>query len=330
MGNTGALNASVATDPGARALDVAAALYRQMARLRIVSARMVALQRAGKIAFHTASLGHEAAIVGATLAARDADWVFAGRREWGAALVRGLPIAAYVHHAFGTADDPALGHSPPDHPPARSVRVVPASGVPSAHLPQAVGCAWAARMKQHDVATLALFGDGIAESGDFHNAMNFGGVFKVPCVLVARDAGASDKSVAYGVASARVSGADALEVLALVRMALARAAEGRGPTLVEAATLPLGDDLADAELSEARVLDLGEADPVARLRRILERERLFDPAAEEALARDVRAELDVAVASAERRGPPAPSSIFRDVYAEVPAHLAAQAASLEP
>ena len=77
-------------DPAFRgALADALALYRHMVTLRLVSARMVDLQRTEKIAFHAACLGEEAVIAGATLAAREGDWVFPGGREWGAAIVRG-------------------------------------------------------------------------------------------------------------------------------------------------------------------------------------------------------------------------------------------------
>src|SRR3954470_8328055 len=85
-------------------------LYRHMLTLRLLSARMVDLQRSEKVAFHASSLGEEAVIAGAAMAARAEDWVFPGVREWGAAIVRGLPIAAYVHHAFGSASDVAKGH----------------------------------------------------------------------------------------------------------------------------------------------------------------------------------------------------------------------------
>src|SRR4051812_8111797 len=105
--------------------DLRAVMLRHIARARLISARMVALQRAGKIGFHTSSIGEEAAIVGAALAAREGDVVFPGVREWYAALARGLDLATYVHHAFGSAEDPAKGHSPPDHPPARAFGVVP-------------------------------------------------------------------------------------------------------------------------------------------------------------------------------------------------------------
>ncbi len=223
----------------------AVALYRHMVTLRLVSARMVDLQRSEKIAFHASCLGEEAVIAAAALAARPNDWVFPGAREWGAALVRGLPIANYMHHAFGSSADPAKGHSTPDHPPARAYRVAPASGVAGAHVPQAVGAAWAAKIKKDDVATIAIFGEAASSSGDFHNAVNFAGVFKPAVVFVCRNDGRErfastrERAIAYGVASATVDGSDALAVLAVVRAALARAAEGKGATLIEAITHPI-------------------------------------------------------------------------------------------
>lgn len=331
-------------DPAFRgALDVATALYRHMVRLRVLSARMVELQRTEKVAFHASSIGEEAAIVGAALAAREGDWVFPGVREWGAAVVRGLSVAAYVHHAFGDAEDPAKGHAAPDHPPARRIRVAPASGVVGAHVPQAVGAAWAAKIRKDDVATLALFGDGATSTGDFHNALNFAGVFKAPCVLVCRNNGHAAgtptsrqtrsesfaaKAVAYGVASARVDGSDALAVLTLLREAVARAAAGKGATLVEAVVHPgeRGGALA-APLSPDGAKDplaISDRDPLVRLRKVLEREKLLDAAGHEALEREIRAEVDLAVAAAERAAPLTPETIFQDVYAEVPAHLRAQ------
>lgn len=321
----------------APAPDVAVTLYRHMVRLRLVSARMVDLQRTARIAFHASCLGEEAAIVAATLAARETDWIFPGAREWGAAIVRGVPIAAYVHAAFGSAADPAKGHQSPDHLASRRLRVAPASGVVGAHVPQAVGLAWAAKLKKDDVVAVALFGEGATSTGDFHNAMNFAGVFEAPCVLVCRNNGRAastpttrqtrsesfaQKALAYGVASAKVDGSDPLAVLALLRAAVARAADGRGATLVEVVTWP------PAQLAEgADALALGDADPIVRLRGVLERDEHLDAAAHEALVRETSAELEAAIAAAEAAGPPAARTIFEDVYAEVPRNLREEASS---
>jgi TPP-dependent pyruvate/acetoin dehydrogenase alpha subunit len=286
---------------------------------------MVALQRRGTIGYHASSIGDEAAIVGSVLAMRPGDWVFPGAREWYAALARGLPLATYVHHAFGSAQDPAKGHSAPDHAPARSHHVVPPSGVVGAHLPQAVGAAWAAKIAREDVAVLALFGAEVAEGGDFHNALNFGGVFKTPVVFVGRAAQGkrlADRAVAYGLANAQVDGGDALAVYSVVKAALARATEGKGSTLVEL-VMPSFPELAardDDAFASGDLVDLGAADPLTRLRRTVGNA--------DADIADVKRELDDAISAAERAGAPSPATIFENVYAGVPAHLAAQRRNL--
>jgi TPP-dependent pyruvate/acetoin dehydrogenase alpha subunit len=315
-------------------LDVGPAVHRHMVRARVVSARMVALQRSGRIGFHTSSIGAEAVIVGTALAARDGDWIFPSARDWYAALARGMPLETYVHHAFGSARDPAKGHASPDHAPARRFLVVPPSGVAGAHVPQAVGAAWAAKIKKDATCTVALFGDEVTDTGDFHNGMNFAGVFKAPAVFVCRSrpsANVADRAVAYGLASARVDGTDALAVLTVVRAALARAAEGKGATLIEAVCEPLpgAAKLDDGALASDDVLDLGDGDGLVRLRRALVREGVVEAGAAQSIAAAVRAELDAAIAAAEQAGPPMPESIFEDVYAGTPAHLAAQRRNME-
>lgn len=316
-------------------LDLGAALWRQMVRLRLLSVRMVELQREERVAFHAACVGEEAAIVGAVLAADHGDWIFPGMREWGASIVRGLPVGTYLHHAFGSALDPAKGHASPDHPPAAAHRIGPASGVVGAHLPEAVGYAWAARTRKASLAAVALFGDGASSTGDFHNALNFAGVFKAPCIFVCRNngrAGATpvarqtrvetiaEKAVAYGIATTPtpLCGSDAIAVAHVVRAARRRAAEGKGATLVEVVTEPLSFD------GHRDVLALGPADPIVRLRRALERESLLQVADADAFVTEVRAEIDRAVTEASSARPPTLDSMFDDVYAKVPPHLVAQ------
>src|SRR5438552_5295395 len=114
---------------GSEGLSVA---QRHMLRLRLLSARLTLLQRTEKIASHHASIGEEAVIVGAVLGAREQDWIFPGVREWGVGLVRGVPIAEYMHHAFGTRAARSKGHAPPDYVAVRKARIAPASGVPGA------------------------------------------------------------------------------------------------------------------------------------------------------------------------------------------------------
>lgn len=306
----------------------ARSLYAHALRGRLLSARMTFLQHAERVAFHAACIGEEVAITATAMALRESDWFFPGHREWAGALVRGVPTAAYVHQAFGTAGDAGKGHGSPDHPSSKTRRVVPASGVVGAHLVQAVGAAWAARMRKDDVVTVAMFGAAAAATGDFHNAINFAGVFNAPCVLVCRDhrsdpktALLTDRAAAYGVACASVDGADGLAVLDLVRAAVARAAEGKGPTLVEISTQRFTSLPEDWTAPELLALGSPGTDPVARLRAVAS----LDDAAHATLVAGIRAEIEAAVAGAEGAARPSFASIFEDVYAEVPAHLRAQA-----
>jgi len=263
--------------------DADADLTRHLRRARAISERMVALQREGRIGYHTASVGHEASVVGSVLAARASDWIFPSARDWYAALARGLPLAAYVHHAFGSARDPSLGHAPPDHAPARAFHVVPPSGIPGAHVLQAVGAAWAAKIRGDRTRAIAIFDGAVLAGGDLHNALNFAGVFRAPVVLVARsDEDPATRAVAYGLASARVDGGDAVAVRRAVTEALERS--DAGATLLHVTT--------------------ASRDPVP-------------PGVVDDLAR----ELEAAIAEAEAAGPPPRGSMFEHVYASVPAHL---------
>ena len=104
----------------------------------------------------------------------------------------------------------------------------------------------------------------------------------------------------------------------------ARAALGKGATLIEAVTTPLTG--LEQLPSGAELLRLGDTDPLAVLRRALEREKLLTASEDEAMARDIRAAIDAAVSDAERAAPPARATIFDDVYAALPPHLEAQKA----
>ena len=102
----GALRDDGSVDPThARGLsdELAVALYEQMVLARELDERLIALQHEGRIGFHSSAIGEEAAIVGAAAAMRDEDWLFLASREIAASLWRGMPLAAYVHHVFGTA-----------------------------------------------------------------------------------------------------------------------------------------------------------------------------------------------------------------------------------
>lgn len=322
-------------------------LYRNMVETRLLDERLTALQRQGRIGFHVGCLGEEAAILGSAFAMREQDWLFPCYREFGAALMRGLPFQRFIDNMFGNANDLAKGRQMPDHYTCRQAHWMSISSPVGTQITQAVGFAWAAKLKKQDVATLVYFGDGATSSNDFHSGMNFAGVFRVPTVFFCRNNGwaisvpterqtASEtfaqKAVAYGIAGVRVDGNDVFAVVSAVREALERAVRGEGPTLIEALTYRMGGHSTSDDPNAYRGSDALEAwadrDPIARLRRHLERRGLWNDGREDELKKKLEERLRSAVAVAESTPRPRVESLFEDVYARPTWNLEEQRAEL--
>ncbi|MCC6527342.1 MAG: thiamine pyrophosphate-dependent dehydrogenase E1 component subunit alpha [Polyangiaceae bacterium] len=323
------------------------ALYRAMVRTRVVDERAVALQRQGRIGFHIGSLGEEATIVGSAFALRPQDWLFPCYREFGAALLRGLPLERYFDNLFGNAGDLAKGRQMPDHWCDREHKLGSVSSPIGTQITQAVGFAWAARLRRDDVVALVYFGDGATSSSDFHNGLNFAGVYRTPTVLLCRNngwaisvpterqtasEGFASKGAAYGVHGVRCDGNDLFAVVRACRDAIARASRGDGPTLVEALTYRLsGHSTSDdpkAYRPEGEVARWSELDPIERLRAHLVARGQWGAPAEAALHAELAEEVRASLAAAEKKPAPALASMFEDVYAEPPWHLREQREAL--
>ncbi|MFO0617844.1 MAG: thiamine pyrophosphate-dependent enzyme [Polyangiaceae bacterium] len=330
------------TDPGVSPAD-ALALYRAMVRVRVLDDRLVTLQRQGRIGFHIGSLGEEASILGSAFALRENDWMFPCYREFGGALWRGMPLQRYVDNMFGNANDPAKGRQMPDHYCFRKAKVTSISSPIGTQITQAVGFAWAAKMKKDDVVTIAYMGEGATSSSEFHNAMNFAGVFKTPCVLFCRNNGwaisvpterqtasrtFAEKAIAYGMPGVRCDGNDIFAVIKVTREAVARAARGEGPTLIEALTYRIsGHSTSDdpkAYRPEAWLDPWKALDPIARLKRYVTLTCGMSADEDKAIEAEVDAELRAAIQVSEATAAPPLESLFEEVFATMPWHLEEQ------
>jgi pyruvate dehydrogenase E1 component alpha subunit len=318
-------------------------LYGWMVRTRIIDERLVTLQRQGRIGFHIGSLGEEATILGSAAAARKQDWIFPCYREFGALLLRGMSLQAYVDNMFGNGNDPVKGRQMPDHYSGKPFQFGSVSSPIGTQITQAVGFAWAAKMKKDELATLVYFGEGATSSNEFHNGANFAGVFKTPTVFLCRNNGwaisvpaskqsasktFADKAIAYGIHGVRCDGNDLLAVYKTTRDAIARAARGEGATLIETLTYRLsGHSTSDdpkAYRKDAEVESWRSKDPVTRLRGYLEKKGLWNGEKQTKLEEDVANELAECVKVAEKAAPPPLESMFEDVYGEMPWHLKEQ------
>lgn len=315
-------------------------LYRQMRRLRRLDERMMLLQRQGRIGFYGACTGQEAPPVAAALSARDTDWIFPALRESGALLARGFGLDALIAQLEGSSRDLGKGRQMPSHAFSREKRVVSWGTAVSTQLPQAVGAAMAARRKGSSDVMLAFCGEGATSHPDFHAALNLAGVFRAQVVFVCQNnqyaislpagrqtasATFAIKAQAYGIAGERVDGNDALAVHDAISVALERARQGDGATLLECVTYRLGahssSDDPSVYRSQAEESSWRALDPIERLGRHLSfGGRPADPTL---IDHEMDAEIDQVLAGAGA-GPPPVSTLFDDVYQVAPWHLLEQ------
>lgn len=323
-------------------------MYQWMLATRTVDARLVNLQRQGRVAFYGSIMGQEAATIASGMAAEACDWIFPALREGALSVVRGLSMEKAVAQFYGTALDDCKGRQMPCHPSFVSGHYVSMSSVIGTQIPQAVGAAMAAKMRRDPAVMLAYMGDGATSEPDFAAAMNFAAVYKAPVVLICQNnqwaisVPASKQSVsltfavkarAFGMEGVRVDGNDALAVYAATRRAVEKARRGEGPTFLELVTYRLlGHTTSDDPTryrNESEVEIWRQRDPLPRLRAFLTARGLWSDERDVAFVEQLTAEVQRAVEVAEQTPPPSVDSMFDDVYSTLPPHLREQRAELE-
>ncbi len=327
LDSDGHLDASLEPDLSGEQLR---AMYRAMLLGRRLDERMVRLQRQGRLGTFAPIKGQEASQIGSVVTLRPADWMVPSFRETAAMLWRGWPIETLLRFFAGYLEGGRPGPEQRDLPVTIPV---------ATQLPHAVGLAYAAQYKGDDAVVMAYFGDGATSEGDFHEALNFAGVWHVPVVFVCQNnqwaisvplkkqthaRTIAQKALAYGIPGLQVDGNDVLAVYAASREAVERARAGNGPTLIECVTYRLGmhttaDDPTKYR-AEEEVRAWERKDPLTRFAAYLGKKDLLD----EGLETAVDGEIAAAVARFEATGPADPLTIFDHVYAELPPHLRAQ------
>ena len=318
--------------------------YRTMLTVRAFDDVCLKLQRSGRIGFSIPNKGVEACQVGAASALEPTDWIFPSYRDFGMALYHGVTPTEMMHNMFGNDRDTARGRQMPVHFSFdKPIRFVSISSPLGTQIPQAVGAAYAMKLRGEKHVALASFGDGSTSTLGFHSGLNFAGVWKAPVVFLCQNNGyaiscptdeqtASEtfaiKAKAYGMPGVRVDGNDLLAMRQVTAEAVARARRGDGPTLIEAVTFRMGGHSTSDDPTRYVPKELVESwakkDPVARFERFLEKQKLWTKEQGEALYAAAVEQVTAAVKEAENTPPPKLESIFTDVYATVPQHLRRQ------
>ncbi|MEM4315755.1 MAG: thiamine pyrophosphate-dependent dehydrogenase E1 component subunit alpha [Nitrososphaerota archaeon] len=322
-------------------------LMRDMVVSRVFDEWMLHIHPMGRVSRYAPAEGQEASMVGSAHALTELDWIFPTYREFPVLIARGVPLVELEHRMFANERDILKGHEITLYGD-RNRRVVVGAGGVSLMAPVAVGLAMASQAKGEKSVSLVYMGDGATSKGDFHEAINFAGVFKppviffcqnnqwaisVPVKLQTKAETLADKAKAYGMPGVRVDGNDVMAVYTVVRRFVEEARAGGGPAFIEAFTYRIGPhttaDDPKRYRSEEEVRYWRSLDPLDRMRRYLLKKGLWSEELEREVIESFRDELRRATEEAESTEAARPRVVLEDVYSTLQWHIAEEIRELE-
>ena len=321
----------------ARDRDALVSLYRAMVLTRAFDAKAIALQRTGRLGTYPSCLGQEAVAVGLGAAMSPDDVLLPYAREQGAQFLRGVTPTELFLYWGGDERGSDFGGPREDFPICVPV---------ASQAPHAVGVALAFRLRGEPRVAVCVTGDGGTSKGDFYEALNVAGAWRLPAVFVvtnnqwaislprtAQTAATTlaQKAIAAGFSGEQVDGNDVIAVRDVVQRALTRTRDGAGPHLVEAITYRLSDhttaDNASRYRDDEAVGRHWREDAIARLRAYLTAAHGWTKDDEEATLASCASEVERAADQYLSMPPQPPEAIFDYLYEHLPADLAAQRAA---
>jgi len=311
-------------------------LHRVMLLSRRFDERMLSLQRQGRLGTFGPIKGQEASQVGAVAALEEKDWFVPSFREMGAEIWRGKELVNVLLSYGGFNEGGAMPQDATNLPVAIPV---------ASQLPHAVGIAYGIKYRQQDRVVMVFFGDGATSEGDFHEALNFAGVFQTPVVFVcqnnqwaislprskqSRSETLAQKSLAYGTPGIQVDGNDVLAVYAAAKEAVDRARSGEGPTLIECLTYRMSvhttaDDPKKYRKDE-EVEEWEKRDPLVRFQKYLTHKDILTEEKIDELEGEIKNMIQEEVENYESRMKELkdPLNMFDHILAELPAYTREQ------
>ena len=332
-----AQHAAVETVDGSQhlTLDDRIGLLRAMLMMRGVEQRAMTLYRQGKVpgSFYD-GLGQEAVSTGAAWAMAAADRLCILHRDLAAHIVRGVDLVKIFAQYMGRADGITAGRDGNVHFGDRTKGCVGMVSMLPDMMIVANGMATAFKMRREQKVAITWMGDGSTSRGDFHEALNWAGLHRLPVIFVFENnqyaystpldqqfaVDPVHRAAGYGCAGVKIDGNDVEAVFETTRQARERALAGEGPTLIEALTMRMHGHAAHDDMRyvpKELVEEWKQRDPIDLQTRRLE-ELDVDV---EALRSEVTAEIEVAAEEALTMPMPDPEQATTNLFADEPALL---------
>ena len=301
-------------------------MYRNMCFARTLDAKMLSLQREGRAATYAPLVGEEATQIGSAMAMRSNDYFVPNFRQHGVFLVRGYPLENFITYWKGF-EDGSRG--------LKEIKSLDVAVPVGTQMPHAAGLAFAMKYKGADSAVVSYVGDGGTSEGDFYEAMNFAGVYKLRLVIIIENnqwaisvprkkqtaaETLAQKAIAAGIKGIQVDGNDVIAVYKATKDALANAKDG--PTLIECVTYRMSmhttSDDPTKYRSEEEVNAWKAKDPIKRVKLYLMGKNLWNDELESKMNAEHESAIDAAVEKVEKEFRPDPKSMYKNIYSFMP------------
>lgn len=279
-------------------------------------------------------IGQEAVAVGTVSCLREDDYLVPHHRGHPLALLKGVPLYKVAAEIFGKADGCCRGRGGAARLTYMDKKLVSPSGTLGTCFPLAAGIGFTLKYKKSDNVVACMFGDGTANTGDFHEALNLASLWKLPVVYVCdnnmyaistnvlRSTCVNDISVraaGYNIPGVTVDGMDTIAVHEAVHEAVKRARKGEGPTLIECKSYRyLGHHPGDVDTtiyrSREEVEEWKKRDPIQRLQKTLLQKNLLTEERIKQIESRIKSEIEDAVMNALQSHDPTPDELGKYLY----------------
>lgn len=310
-------------------------IYKDMMIARKFDEKAFSLQRRGEISTYAPHKGQEAAQIGSVFSLEDQDWLVPSFRETAAFISRGAPLDKLFQRWMGDANGQK-----------NMENAMPVAIPVGTQILHGAGVGMAMEKKGEENIAVTYFGDGATSEGDFHEGLNFAGVFNAHTIFFnqnnqyaismprerqTKSETIAQKALAYGITGIQVDGNDVLAVIKAMNEAIEMARKGE-PVLIEAETYRLADhttsDDSTRYRSEEEIEDWEGKDPIERFKQYLKDQDIWNDELEE-FEEEAKEMIQEASEKAIEAPKPEFDEMFDFVYEEMPQELAEQKQQLK-
>ncbi|MFP4664172.1 MAG: pyruvate dehydrogenase (acetyl-transferring) E1 component subunit alpha [Bacteroidales bacterium] len=313
--------------------------YKDMLFAREADLMTVNYQRQGRIYTYPPNYGQEAVSGAVAQIMREDDWLVPAFRELGAYLAKGATLQEMFMYFMGYEDGSLFKDAK---------NLVPISVPIASQLVHAVGIGFEINYHKKDQVVYTFVGDGGTSEGEFHEALNFAGVWNTPVVFIiqnnqygistpvklqTKSHNLAVKSVAYGIKGIQVDGNDFFAMTRAVEEASKHARNGDGPVLIEAVTYRRGAHTTSDDPTKYRTKEeedeWGSKDPLTRMKKYLIDNKLWSEKEEEKILPQYKKEIERHFTAAENYGDYPIEDVFKYMYSDMPDDLKSQQVEYE-